>query len=38
MTGAHFGRRGPIEQTPAARDRELARRLWEESARLAGIG
>ena len=37
-TGGYWVRRAPAQPSTAARDRESARRLWEVSARLAGIG
>jgi retinol dehydrogenase 12 len=37
MSGGYFARSRPATPTPAARDDEAARRLWEESARLANL-
>lgn len=38
VSGDYFARRRPARHSAAARDPEAARRLWEESARLAGLG
>jgi NAD(P)-dependent dehydrogenase (short-subunit alcohol dehydrogenase family) len=38
QSGAYFYKRHPLNPSQAARDDEAARRLWEESARLAGMG
>ncbi len=37
VSGAYFQDCRPVEPAKAARDGEAARRLWEESARLAGL-
>lgn len=37
VTGKYFRDCEPVEPSPAARDSEAARRLWEVSARLAGL-
>ena len=37
VSGAYFIKRRPVSPAPAAMDDELARRLWEASARLVGL-
>ena len=38
VTGRYFYRRQPRDSSPASRDPEAARRLWDVSAKLVGLG